>query len=110
QRVTEPSDIYNNPNSVTMTRYYTKHLISQLLINYYKNIYEYHKFHLLLGSSVEQHDVSNMSAFRDNIPGNSLPSLSIGSNENWRNNANASSWAITSFFSRLNYSYKDKYL
>src|SRR5699024_5130762 len=98
------------PNSVTLTNYYTKYITGQFLVNYYKTIASAHHFHLLLGSSIEKHKVSNMSAFRDNIPGNNLPALSIGSNKNWKNGADEGSWAIVSYFSRLNYNYKDKYL
>lgn len=100
----------NGPNSVTMNNDYAGYSTGQILANYDKTIAGAHHFHLLVGSSIEEQKESSLSAFRDNIPGNNLPALNIGSNKNWTNGASAGSWAIVSGFSRLNYNYKEKYL
>lgn len=100
----------NQPNSINQSNDFAGYSTGQLLIDYDKTFMQAHHFHLLIGSSVEEQKMSSLSAFRDNIPGNELPALNIGSNENWKNGASEGSWSLVSGFSRLNYDFGGKYL
>jgi TonB-linked SusC/RagA family outer membrane protein len=69
-----------------------------------------HTFSALLGASREDFHTSDVSAFRDGfiLPG--YPVLNTGSAENQQASGGASEWALQSFFARVNYDYKSKYL
>lgn len=71
---------------------------------------ENHSFSALLGASREDFSTKNVSAFRDVfiLPG--YPVLDTGSAENQQSSGGASEWALQSFFGRVNYDYKSKYL
>lgn len=69
-----------------------------------------HSFSALLGASREDFSTRNVSAFRDVfiLPG--YPVLDTGSADNQQSSGGASEWALQSFFGRLNYNYKSRYL
>lgn len=51
-----------------------------------------------------------MDASRDNFPLQDYPQLGAGSQNNMQNDGSASEWGLQSFFARVNYDYKGKYL
>lgn len=69
-----------------------------------------HLFHLLLGYSQESNKNEWIEALRDHFPGNALYEINAGSASNQQNAGSASEWALVSFFGRINYSFKDRYL
>jgi hypothetical protein len=69
-----------------------------------------HSFSALLGVSREDFSTKNVSAFRDGYILPDYPVLSTGSAENQQSSGGASEWALQSFFGRINYDYKSKYL
>lgn len=79
------------------------------LITYEKNIVG-HDFKILAGSSVENASNKNLSGGRNTFPNNNLYELAAGSSATASNNSSTSEWALMSFFGRINYSYKDRYL
>lgn len=92
--VTETSSFYNNFRGVAT---YTKELGN-------------HNFKLLAGASREDLSTRNVSATRTGFVLPDYPVLSAGSSDQQTNTGGASEWALQSFFGRLNYDYKDKYL
>ncbi|MDF2515735.1 MAG: SusC/RagA family TonB-linked outer membrane protein [Sphingobacterium sp.] len=76
---------------------------------YSKNIDDHH-FKLLGGYSQEYFNTSGFTAFRDNLPFPTIDVLNSGAQTNMRSTGDASDVAIKSYFSRLNYDYKGKYL
>lgn len=50
------------------------------------------------------------NAFRDNFVLDTYPQLGLGSEANMQNNGSASEWGLQSYFARINYDYKGKYL
>lgn len=69
-----------------------------------------HSFRLLLGASREDFTNEFTEGFRDIFVLPEFPVLNAGSAINQRATGSAEEWALQSFFSRLNYNYKEKYL
>lgn len=69
-----------------------------------------HTFTTLLGASREDFSTRNVTAFRDVFILPDYPVLNTGSAENQQSSGGASEWALQSFFGRINYDYKNKYL
>ncbi|WP_163172184.1 TonB-dependent receptor [Bacteroides sp. 51] len=68
-----------------------------------------HDFKALLGASQEEYKSDVFSAYRDSIDVN-YPVLNTGSAKNQTVSGNAEKWVLRSFFARVNYNYKQKYL
>jgi TonB-linked SusC/RagA family outer membrane protein len=97
----------NNLNEIRNdTREYT---INNLL-NYSTTLGD-HSLNVLVGYSEIENKVRNLSAFRQAFYNNDIQSLSQGANDGTKNNSgNDSGWGLRSYFSRVNYSFQDKYL
>ncbi|KEO73153.1 SusC/RagA family TonB-linked outer membrane protein [Anditalea andensis] len=85
----------------------------QLWLN--ENILQYerrfgdHSLDLLLGLSFQESRFNFTDARRNNFPFNDIPLISAGGVITGAN-ASAQEWSIVSYFSRLNYGFKDRYL
>ncbi len=66
--------------------------------------------HFLVGYSQEENKGEWIQAFRDNFPSNSLYEINAGAASNQQTSGSASEWALRSFFGRINYDIKGKYL
>ncbi len=91
--------------NINMTKYYTL----QSLAEYNRRIGK-HQVGALLGYSFESSYYEESSLFRDNLPGNVLTEINVGSPENQQAQGTANEWAIQSLFSRVNYAFSNKYL
>lgn len=69
-----------------------------------------HSLKLLAGASREDYRNNFVSAFRDGFILPDYPVLNTGSADNQKSSGNGAEWALQSFFGRLNYDYKQKYL
>jgi TonB-linked SusC/RagA family outer membrane protein len=69
-----------------------------------------HSFNVLGGYELIDFQTNQFSAFRDHFPLQNFEELDSGSPNNQQNGGNATSWALKSYFGRLNYNYKTKYL
>lgn len=83
--------------------------------NYYASVtankaINQHTFKIMAGTSLETFRNSNFSAYRDIFTFPDYSVLNAGSKENMQNSGSASEWALQSFFGRLNYDYKSRYL
>lgn len=76
----------------------------------YDKLFGNHGLKILLGASREDYYNEYVSAFRDNFIFTDYPVLDAGSSNNQQNTGNSSEWALQSFFGRVNYDYKNKYL
>ncbi|MDR2272606.1 MAG: TonB-dependent receptor [Sphingobacterium sp.] len=81
----------------------------QFMGTYTKNWTDHH-FKLLGGYSQEYFNTAGFTAFRDNLPFPDIDVINSGSKTNMQSTGDANDVAIQSFFSRLNYDYKGKYL
>lgn len=77
---------------------------------YSKLFAEKHNVEVMGGISHEENDFEEFSAGRTNFITNEVWALRLGSTDNMTNNGGGNHWAIRSVFSRLNYSFKNKYL
>lgn len=87
---------------------------------FYTNLYTYlkydfslseqsHRFNLMAGYSQETEKTQTLGAWRKEYAFD-LPVISAGSTSNWSNSGTTEEWAIQSFFGRLNYNFKERYL
>jgi TonB-linked SusC/RagA family outer membrane protein len=85
----------------------------------YTNLYTYlnynhnfsgHNVKAQVGYSVEQSKYTYLQGYRQNFPDESLLELNAGGQDIQRANGTANQWALMSYFGRLNYDYKGRYL
>lgn len=100
---------YVGPNNLSVTLGQGEQLTLQSIATYNKVIGA-HSFELLGGISEERYSDRYISAFRKDFPTALLYELNAGGATGMTNGGSASEWSIRSFFARLNYSFKDKYL
>jgi len=81
----------------------------QFLANYSKTISD-HSIGVLAGYSFEDDLVKNMGAGRNNFASNNYVQLNMGDANTQTNSGTYNEWALLSYFGRLNYSFKDRYL
>lgn len=86
------------------------HWTTDFLLDYDKTIAENHKFKVLLGYSLEDNVYENLWGSRSDTPNNNIRYLDAGDPTTQLNGNTTTDWAFESFFGRLNYNYKDKYL
>ncbi|GAA4800394.1 TonB-dependent receptor [Olivibacter ginsenosidimutans] len=80
------------------------------MLGRYSRDFQDHHFKFLAGYEQIDYSVDNMTAKREGFPFPEYPQLDAGSIEFMTNSGSASEWALRSFFGRLNYDYKGKYL
>lgn len=103
------ANILVGPSVLVQNTYYTPYKTLQGLAEYGKQI-NLHQFDILLGYSFEDHYNEQLTASRDNFPGNDLTQLGVGAPTNQQATGTANDWALQSFFGRLKYNYDRKYL
>lgn len=81
----------------------------EALATYEKRIKD-HSFKLLAGTSVEQSANRGLEGYRNTFPNNYLYELGSGDKATATNNSSLEEYALLSFFGRINYSLKDRYL
>ena len=81
----------------------------EALATYEKQI-KNHSFKLLAGTSVEQSSNRGLEGYRNTFPNNYLYELGSGDKATATNNSSLEEYALLSFFGRINYSLKDRYL
>lgn len=81
----------------------------QALLNYTKKFGE-HSIDALIGYQQENQKSSWLYGSRDDYPTDLVGEIAGGSQENWKNDGNASHWAIASVIGRINYDYAGKYM
>lgn len=82
----------------------------QATADYSITLNDAHYINVLAGYSWEDESERDMDASRQNFPGNNLPHLSAGSPDTQLNSGGGYDWVIQSFFGRLQYNYKERYL
>lgn len=100
----------NNPNSVEDARNNRYELTLRFLANYKKQLGEDHNLSFLYG--MEQISYRNYwsKAQRKDLISDDLPDVSLGSAASQFADGSPKQWGINSFFGRINYGFKDRYL
>ena len=81
----------------------------QQLAEYSTKIKE-HGLSILAGHSFEYTIANSLSAFRGGYQSNDLTQINVGAADGQTNSGTANEWALDSYFTRLQYNYKEKYL
>jgi len=76
----------------------------------YSKDFELHDFSILAGYSFENQELSFFNGYRQDFPSNDYTALDLGSAENQQSGGYDAEWALQSFFSRLKYSFMERYL
>lgn len=100
---------YVGPNNLSVSSGQGEQITLQSLLTYTKAI-QNHTFTVLVGTSQERYNDSYITGYRKSFPTALLYELNAGSATGMSNSGSASAWAIQSFFGRVNYSFKDRYL
>lgn len=103
------SNIFLGPNQLTEYINNSQYYTLQWLADYSKQFGD-HYLSILGGFSFEDYKREYFNAFRDDLPGNDLTVLNVGSPNNQQANGSGSENALESQFARVNYSYSGKYL
>ncbi len=96
-------------SNLTEESTYNRYLQSRTTANYHKSI-NHHTISALAGFQYESNYYSGFNAFRDDFPFPEYSVLQSGSVENMRNDGWAGENVLVSWFGRVNYDYKSKYL
>jgi TonB-linked SusC/RagA family outer membrane protein len=78
-------------------------------LNYSKS-FSNHNIHALLGYSQEANNYRYLKGFKLTFPSDALTELDAGSTATQTINGSANTWALVSFFGRVNYDFSGKYL
>ncbi|MGM0497242.1 MAG: TonB-dependent receptor [Bacteroidota bacterium] len=105
-----PFTVNNDPNRATFSNSDRVYKNFTNYLNYSASINESHNFSATLGNAFENNKFSNFDAWRLGIVGNKLFHLSLGDPDEQYNNSGAYEWSILSYYGRLSYDYRSKYL
>jgi TonB-linked SusC/RagA family outer membrane protein len=97
------------PATLDITSENNLYKIFELLARYNKNLGK-HQIGFLAGSSIEEANNRSLNGGRNTFPNNNLYELEAGSASTSSNGSNWNSYALASFFGRVNYSWNDRYL
>jgi TonB-linked SusC/RagA family outer membrane protein len=101
---------WNNPNRVEDLRNNRYQLKLSFLADYSTTFGDDHYFHVLAGAEQESFRNFYSRAERRNLISDALPDVSLGSASNQYADGYPEMWGINSYFGRVNYTYRDKYL
>lgn len=99
----------NPVNSFRSTDYLSQRQTFLALAEYEKMFQESHYLKAMVAFSREEMVGDEFWASRTNLPTQETGHIALGT-ENQFNNGEAYQWALQSFFGRINYAYKDRYL
>ena len=100
---------FQGPNSVADLTRRSMRSVPQLLLTYDKRV-NTHDFKALLGTSRESLRYDENGARRQDFPSNALTELNAGSLTGLSNSGYSYETRLSSYFGRLNYGFKDRYL
>lgn len=76
----------------------------------YDNTFGDHYIHVLAGYSQQSFGSKSLGAYRDDFPNDELYEISVGSTTRATNSGSQSRNSLLSYFGRVNYSFREKYL
>lgn len=99
----------SNPNRVTRTDNEDRYYVFNAYADYTKTFLEKHNFKAMVGFNQEYAQYNMVSAERRNLIINSVPYINLASGDRFAYDG-IDEYAIRGVFSRINYSYDDRYL
>lgn len=94
---------------LTQTYYQQEKTLGQIIANY-KHSFGEHNLTFMAGSEMQKFNDNTFNAFRRHFISTSIPELFAGGKADWTNNGSAEHGARLSYFDRIDYNYKEKYL
>ena len=106
------SAITNNAyNHLTESRNYTVYGNTIFTASFHKTFLKSHNVKLLLGAEYDTRDDNNVSAYRQEFTYPQYDVISAGADNEFKNNSGTrAGWSLMSYFGRLNYNFKERYL
>lgn len=113
------SDPYGSISSITNNSYnylsegrnYTVYGNTIFTASFHKTFAKAHNVKLLLGTEYDTRDDNNVSAYRQEFTYPQYDVLSAGADNEFKNNSGTrAGWSLLSYFGRLNYNFKERYL
>jgi TonB-linked SusC/RagA family outer membrane protein len=101
-----PAPVVPNSNTYKNT---TFNWLSELLVNYDKQIGTDHRIGAVLGYTAQKERSNSISLFADNYPDDLVKTINAASLIR-SYGEDIQKWSLISYLARVNYSYKDKYL
>lgn len=101
---------YHGPHQLTETITKWNRYTLDALLNYNKTFSGVHNLKALGGYKIEQYDYRTLTAHRKNFPNSSTTDLNAGDSSTQTNSGYSRELALLSYFGRINYDYKGKYL
>lgn len=100
----------NDPNAYSDAYSMERHNTLNLLADYDLKLGQKHTFHALGGYSYENYYYRRTAANAKNLSSNDLFTLNLGDPTQASNTQDVQSWALLSWFGRLNYNFDDRFL
>lgn len=101
---------YHGPDQLTETVTRWSRYTLDALANYAKTFNEDHNLKVMAGYKIEKYDYRTLNAFRKDFPSSDITDLSGGDSSTQTNSGYSRELALLSYFGRINYDYKGKYL
>ena len=104
---------YNNPNSLFKRKNSAYHDLVEATVNYTFSLQDTHNFNILGGSSYERYYKDEIDANAKNMNSNDFFSFNYydsSINTNTEIGDNIEPWKMMSYFGRINYNFKERYL
>ncbi len=101
---------YHGPDQLEETINRWSRYTLDALLNYNKTFNQDHNFKALAGYKIEKYDWRELKAFRKKFPNSNVTDLNGGDSSTQTNSGYSRELALLSYFGRLNYDYKGKYL
>lgn len=97
-------------NSLNVVWGQSSALTLQSFLEYTGKVGDDHTFKVLAGTSGQSYASKNLSAFRDALPNNEIYEIDAGATVRGRQGGSAARNTLASYFGRLNYNFREKYL
>ena len=101
---------YHGPDQLTETITRWSRYTLDALANYTKTFNEDHNLKVMAGYKIEKYDYRTLSAFRKDFPNSDITDLNGGDSSTQTNSGYSRELALLSYFGRINYDYRGKYL
>lgn len=101
---------YHGPDQLTETLNRWHRYTFDALLNYSKTFNQDHNLKVMGGYKVEKYGNRELTAFRKSFPNSELTDLNAGDASTQTNTGYSRELAMMSYFGRINYDYKGKYL
>ncbi len=101
---------YHGPDQLTETISRWSRYTLDALANYNKTFNEDHNLKVLAGYKIEKYDYRTLNAFRKDFPNSDITDMNGGDSSTQTNGGYSRELALLSYFGRVNYDYKGKYL